>query len=159
MCWRCVWAPGCMRHDVLKIFGSEGLLVMTVAEKEKSAASRVPGQLVPGLRSANKVRCANRGSYCHANDQQAGGVESIVCYAVFNHPPSSPDLNPNENVRSMIKRERGKLPRRPNTLNELFIAASACWHDIPQLYIENCLDGMNRRLGAVVEAGEGHTKY
>ena len=77
----------------------------------------------------------------------------------INHPPSSPDLNPIENVWSMLKRALGRLPRRPNTLQELFIAAKASWNDIPQEDIDNCIDSMPRRLRAVIQASGGHTKY
>ena len=77
----------------------------------------------------------------------------------INHPPLSPDLNPIEHTWSMLKRRMSKLQRQPNTLQELFIAAQACWHDIPQQDIDNCIDSMGRRLQAVINASGGPTKY
>ena len=77
----------------------------------------------------------------------------------LHHPPSSPDLNPIENIWSTLKRMVGSLLHRPTTLDGLFEAASACWHEIPQKEIDSVVDSMPRRLEAVIAAGGGHIKY
>ena len=75
------------------------------------------------------------------------------------HPPSSPDLNPIENVWSYLKmRVRARHPR-PTTANRLFQVAQEEWEAIPQHVIDHCVDSMGRRLMEVGKRYGKATKY
>jgi transposase len=78
-------------------------------------------------------------------------------------PAKSPDLNPIENVWSLFK---GKLKRRfqkdglPRTLLDYIMAAQQEWKNQDWEMIDGrILDGMERRVQAVLEVGGEKTKY
>jgi len=61
-----------------------------------------------------------------------------------NWPASSPDLNPIENIWSVMKNEISK--QRPETLDELENVIRRSWRNIPQIYINNCIESMPKML-------------
>ena len=74
-------------------------------------------------------------------------------------PPLSPDLNPIEHVWDMLgRRIRGRVPA-PMTLNELQGALSEEWEAIPQHDISHLIEGMRRRMQAVIRIRGGNTRY
>ena len=80
-------------------------------------------------------------------------------FKYIDHPPYSPDLNPIENCWSWIKRKLAQLPRRPTTMEELFLAAEAIWNSIPQAFIDRMIDSMPRRLEEVRKRRGLGTRY
>lgn len=85
---------------------------------------------------------------------------------VFPHPPYSPDLNPIENVWSLLKNHLSKRSRSFLGLgnNQKSIAAFTRaifeeWQAIPQQDIDNCILSLPRRWQAAVEAKGWYTKY
>lgn len=81
-------------------------------------------------------------------------------------PPYSPDLNPIENLWSIMKREiYHKFPElqlAPDTVNthaRLVVAAKIAWHTIRQEVHENLCESMDRRVEAIFKANGWYTKY
>ena len=86
--------------------------------------------------------------------------------ALFEHPSYSPDLNPIENVWSLLKNALNKRARVSLGLGtseksiEAFIKAILEeWDLIPQEAIDNCILSLPRRYKAVIDAKGWYTKY
>lgn len=80
-------------------------------------------------------------------------------FIYFDHPPSSPDLNPIKNCWAWIKWRLAELPGRPTTLGQLYEVCSRLWMEIPQANINACIVSMPQRLEEVREARSFVTKY
>jgi transposase len=81
-------------------------------------------------------------------------------------PPYSPDLNPIENLWSIMKREIYKLypelefaPDTVATLEALVSAAREAWHAIDSSILYNLSITMPHRVQAVIAAKGWYTKY
>ena len=67
-------------------------------------------------------------------------------------PPYSPDLNPIENLWSIVKRQRTKKFGVPRTRQELIYQIMTIWDDLdPQIAI-NLSDSFIKRLYLVIES-------
>ncbi len=72
-------------------------------------------------------------------------------------PAQSPDLNPIENLWSILDyRTRNRHPRNGD---ELFQALETEWNDLPLDLLEDLVSSMPRRVEAVIQAKGGPTKY
>ena len=85
---------------------------------------------------------------------------------IFEHPPYSPDLNPIENVWSILKNQLNNRPANSlgvgaskRSINTFISAIQEEWQNIPQEYIDNCILSMPRRYNRVIEANGWYTKY
>jgi transposase len=81
-------------------------------------------------------------------------------------PPYSPDLNPIENLWSIMKREIYKLypelefaPDTVATLEALVSAAREAWHTINSSVLYNLFVTMPHRVQAVIAAKGWYIKY
>ena len=73
-------------------------------------------------------------------------------------PGNSPDLNPIENVWSLLKNK--VADRQPTSAQEMETAIQLVWiHEITPEYCRNLVESMPRRLQAVLNNRGGHTKY
>jgi hypothetical protein len=72
-------------------------------------------------------------------------------------PSNSPDLNPIENMWSVVKRNVEK--RRPNNLKELEAFMIEEWDNIPEETISNLVDSMKTRCEAVIEINGERINY
>jgi hypothetical protein len=72
-------------------------------------------------------------------------------------PSNSPDLNPIENLWSIIKRRVEK--RRPKNLKELDTFLHEEWHNIDMQIISNLVGSMKDRVIAVIEANGERIEY
>ena len=163
MLWGAVWHGGrseLVLFDTSQSSGKRGGVTAAIYRDQitRGALRQANLQVTNVWRGYGRPRLLEDNAPIHTSQTNRAQGHSFN-FSYLNHPPSSPDLNPIENMWSRLKRDLGKLPRRPNSLNELFIAATACWHNIPQEFIDNCIDSMRRRLEAVLEAEGGHTKY
>ena len=72
-------------------------------------------------------------------------------------PPQSPDLNPIENLWSILDQQvdKGDVTNKL----KLFSALEDAWNKIDDHYLQNLVESMPRRLQAVIQAKGGHTKY
>ncbi|XP_035701370.1 ABC transporter G family member 23-like isoform X3 [Folsomia candida] len=73
-------------------------------------------------------------------------------------PGNSPDLNPLENLWSIVKDSAYKPPY-PATTAELFRRFQHEWESIPVTVLENLAQSFNSRIEQMLEAGGGHSKY
>ena len=69
----------------------------------------------------------------------------------------SPDLNPIEHVWDYLGKRVQE--RTPQNLQQLQAILREEWELIPQEFLNNLVASMRRRIGAVIEAEGGHTKY
>ena len=73
-------------------------------------------------------------------------------------PGNSPDLNPIENVWSLLKNK--VADSQPTSAQEMETAIQLVWiHEITPEYCRNLVESMPRRLQAVLNNRGGHTKY
>jgi transposase len=72
-------------------------------------------------------------------------------------PANSPDLNPIENVWAMLS--RAVLNRNPKSVDGYWRILRQEWKNIDLEKIRKLIDGMPRRLQAVIDAAGGNTKY
>ncbi len=76
---------------------------------------------------------------------------------VLNWPENSPDLNPIENLRGIVKRKMQYA--RPNNAEELKASIRATWAHITPEQCHRLIDSMPRRIAAVIQAKGAPTKY
>ena len=86
--------------------------------------------------------------------------------ALFEHPAYSPDLNPIENVWSLLKNALNKRPRASlgfgkseRSIAQFISAIFKEWDLLPQKAIDNCILSLPRRYKAVIDAKGWYTKY
>ncbi|CAK9796647.1 Transposable element Tc1 transposase [Anthophora quadrimaculata] len=72
-------------------------------------------------------------------------------------PPQSPDLNPIENLWSILDRNVNKTG--VTNKNNYFNTLQRSWESLDINYLHNLVESMPRRLAAVIKAKGGHTKY
>ncbi len=74
-------------------------------------------------------------------------------------PPQSPDLNPIENLWSVLKRRREKKFGMPRSKAELIEQVFDIWENIEPELIETLCDSAIRRLIKCIEVNGNHTGY
>ena len=80
-------------------------------------------------------------------------------------PSYSPDLNPIENVWSTLKKNIEKkikkmVAQKKKISNETFInVIREEWDNLDNSIIINCINSMQNRIQACIDANGGHTKY
>jgi hypothetical protein len=74
-------------------------------------------------------------------------------------PPSSPDLNPIENIWHLLKTRLNKRNPRPTTMTAIRVAIVEEWNGITIDEIRRVVDNMPQRVQAVLAAEGGHTKW
>ena len=74
-------------------------------------------------------------------------------------PPQSPDLNPIENLWSIIKAKRQKKYGLPRSKEELVQQIFDIWDNLEDELVEVLADSASKRLMLCVEAKGKHTKY
>jgi len=79
--------------------------------------------------------------------------------SLFNHPASSPDLNPIEPVWLDLKNILRHLTHPPSTVMELKAAVLDAWEQLPLEHIDGHIRKMGDRVEAVLKAKGGHTKF
>ncbi len=76
---------------------------------------------------------------------------------VLDWPANSPDVNPIENLWSIVKRKMKDT--RPNNGDDLKAALKATWASITPEQCHRLIASMPRRIDAVIHAKGGPTKY
>ncbi len=76
---------------------------------------------------------------------------------VLDWPANSPDLNPIENLWSIVKRKMRDT--RPNNADDLKATVKAAWASIPPQQCHKLITSMPRRIEAVIKAKGSPTKY
>jgi transposase len=86
--------------------------------------------------------------------------------ALFPHPAYSPDLNPIENIWSLLKNNLNKrykgslgIGNNKESIEAFKRAILEEWDNIPQESIDNSILSLPRRYQAVIEAKGYYTKY
>ncbi|KAG0817752.1 hypothetical protein G6F16_012601 [Rhizopus arrhizus] len=79
--------------------------------------------------------------------------------SVLRWPPHSPDLNPIENLWSILKRRLLQYEKQPDGMLELWSRIENVWESITQNECQKLIESMPKRIKAVYNAKGGHTKY
>jgi len=77
----------------------------------------------------------------------------------FMWPAQSPDLNPIENVWSLLKNAVHYRRIRPRSVNDMMVALNEEWRNISKDYLKKLIDGMPSRIKAVIENKGGSTRW
>ena len=78
---------------------------------------------------------------------------------IMKWPSQSPDINPLEHIWNWLKADLDKLGSRPTSPDALWEWLQAAWGRVPMSLITSVVDGMPRRVAAVIEARGDATKY
>ena len=73
-------------------------------------------------------------------------------------PAQSPDLNPIENLWSIMKYEISKLPK-PQSKDEMAILIKEQWNRLTPKVWNNLIESMPRRIKACIQAEGGSIRY
>lgn len=77
---------------------------------------------------------------------------------VLDWPGNSPDLNPIENLWTLLKNKVAE--KQPSSAPDMIAAIKSVWvSEITPDYCKKLIHSMPRRLEAVIKNGGGHTKY
>ncbi len=98
------------------------------------------------------------------NDPKYTSHKAKACFnelglQVLEWPVQSPDLNPIEHLWEHLKRRLNAYPNQPSGMLELWERVEKEWKKIPVEVILNLIDGMSRRVVAILAAKGGLTKY
>ena len=105
---------------------------------------------------------------CHFQDDNALAAHRAILVRTFKErvgiqsipwPARSPDLNPIEHLWDTLKRRVRQRSPQPTSLQQLSVAVTEEWNSIPQTAIDNLIDSMTSRVGAVIQAEGGVTRY
>jgi transposase len=80
-------------------------------------------------------------------------------FKILDWPPQSPDINPIENLWSIVKRRVYAYETRAKNMNELWDRVGDIWTSITKEECENLVRSVPRRLQEVIKAKGGPTKY
>jgi transposase len=79
---------------------------------------------------------------------------------VLDWPPYSPDMNPIENAWYYLKSKLGQYERAPTSINELWERVADVWYNqVTKEYCVKLIEGMPKRIEAVIKAKGGATKW
>lgn len=76
---------------------------------------------------------------------------------ILDWPPQSPDLNPIENLWSILDKNVDKIG--VTNENNYFDTLQQTWENLDLNHLHNLVESMPRRLAAVIKTKGGHTKY
>lgn len=79
--------------------------------------------------------------------------------SLLDWPAQSPDLNPIENLWSIVTRRIGRRETPPKSVAELWQVVRDEWSKIEVSACQNLICSMPRRIEAVIKAKGGHTNY
>jgi hypothetical protein len=77
----------------------------------------------------------------------------------FQWPAQSPDLNPIENVWSILKNAVHHRRIRPRTVKDMLTALNEEWRAVSKLYLEKIVNDMPGRSKDVIANKGGHTRW
>ena len=124
-------------------------------------------QVVPEIRAANAILRQQRDGQmlfmqdnapCHKTRAVMAFLESNDV-SVIDWPPSSPDMNPIENLWALIKRRRGAECPVPTSRDELIEQIFKIWNSLDVSLAQKLCLSASRRLEAVKKSRGGPTKY
>lgn len=80
-------------------------------------------------------------------------------FSTLKWPAQSPDLNPIENLWSIVKRQLQQYQTHPTSLQDLWARVKTEWGKIPEITIQNLVESMPRRVRSVIKNKGLWTKY
>jgi transposase len=89
----------------------------------------------------------------------AQGVLAEAKVRTLTWPAYSPDLNPIENLWSVMQENLRKRTPPPSSLGQLRRMVQEEWDALPENLLHNLVESMPRRVNAVIEANGGPTPY
>lgn len=142
--WGAIWTDGRSRLQVMRVNVTgevyAGVLQQFLNTSNPPLNYRFQDDNAPAHRSRRV-----------SNFKEQSGIVSLPW------PSRSPDLNPVEHMWDAMSRRVHE--QQILNLRELELRLNQAWDEIPQEFIVNLIHSMTRRLGAVIAAVGGHTRY
>jgi transposase len=101
----------------------------------------------------------------HTSRDVQGDLKTHLSGRILPWPSYSPDLNPIENVWAILKKNvekkvKSMVAQKKKISKEIFCdLIRREWNDLENVVIVNCINSMQSRIKACIDAEGGHTKY
>ncbi|GFX94503.1 transposable element Tcb2 transposase [Trichonephila clavipes] len=80
-------------------------------------------------------------------------------FSAINYPPRSPDLNPIDHLRDVLKQGVKGHQTAPTSLTELWTTSANIWQVVPVERFQKLIEPKPRRVAAVIKAKGDSTRY
>lgn len=146
--WGCFCASGVGRLHLIKGIMDTNIYLSIMEEPMLHSADLLFGRENWHFQQDNDPKHTSKASKEWFLDQEV---------PLMDWPSQSPDLNPIENLWSILDRKCAE--RKCNSEAALFAVLKRTWESLPKTLLEDLIDSMPDRIEAVIQNKGGHTKY
>jgi len=145
------------------LYGTGPLVALEGSQNQHTYKDLLEKHLLPEIEAARGLHDVNMtfmqdNAPCHKTDKVMSFLRSKGI-PVMNWPPSSPDLNPIENLWAIIKHRRQKLYGFPKTRKDLIEQIFTVWEDVDDELCRRLAESIENRLKECLRLKGKATKY
>jgi transposase len=132
------------------------ILVNAVLPEIKKLANQYPSNVIWNFQQDNDPKhTAKKNKKYLENKQKEGKIK----FEVMAWASQSPDLNPIENIWTILKDALRDRPDRPSNLDQLFEFLKQEWQKIPKDYLVKLVKSLPNRIKEVIKNRGGWSHY
>ena len=141
-------------------FGLGPLVALEANQNQYTYVETLKEYLLPEITAAQSEFGINMvfNALCHKTNLVLNFLQENNI-STLDWPPQSPDMNPIENLWSIIKKWRQKKFGFVNTKNELIEQVFEIWNEVDNSLMETLTDSIENRLKEVIRLDGRPTKY